>query len=347
MELEQKKFKTINLSDSFFDSLKAAYSEFTDWFVSKSEQSAYVFENEEGIQGFLYLKTEDGIIDDVTPPLPPKTRIKVGTMKINAHGTKMGERFVKKILDHAVHSSAAEIYVTVFEEHQGLIRLLNRYGFNSIGHKHTKNGTEQVMLKSLELPFDNFYLSYPKVNLRNANCYVLSLWPMWHTRLLPDSMLRNERSDIVEDVSSANSIHKVYLCAMKGVEVLKPGDVIVIYRTSDDQGPAHYRSVATSIGVIEDYKNIHEFSTKEEFFRYCRAHSVFNHAELEMFWKSKKYFHVFKFTYNIAFKRRVNRATLIEELGLSSPYWGFFKISDKQLQSIAAKGEVNEGLIVN
>lgn len=347
MELKSMQFKYVNLADSFFDSLKAGYVEFSDWFARKGDQSAYVFENENGIQGFLYLKLEDGPIDDVTPSLPAKRRIKVGTMKINAHGTKMGERFVKKIFDHAVSASAEEIYVTVFAEHEGLIRLLTRYGFNTIGQKQTANGIEQVMLRSLDAPFQDFYSSYPKVSLKNANCYILSLYPQWHTRLLPDSILRNERSDIVEDISSANSIHKVYLCAMKGVEALKPGDAIVVYRTSDDQGPAHYRSVTTSIGVIEDYKNINEFGTKEDFFRYCRAHSVFSSAELEQFWRSKKYFHVFKFTYNIAFKRRVTRATLIEELGISSPYWGFFQISDEQLRAIAAKGEVDESLIVN
>lgn len=347
MELKSTRFKHVNLADSFFDSLKAAYAEFSDWFERKADESAYVFENENGVQGFLYLKPENGVIDDVSPPLPAKRRIKVGTMKIVAHGTKMGERFVKKIFDHAVSASAEEIYVTVFEEHEGLIRLLTRYGFRLIGSKQTNNGTEQVMLKSLEAPFENFYSSYPKVSLRNANCYLLSIYPQWHTRLLPDSILRTERSDIVEDISSANSIHKVYLTSMKGVEVLKPGDAIVVYRTSDGQGPAHYRSVTTSIGVIEDYKNIREFATKDDFFRYCRAHSVFTHDELEEFWKSKKYFHVFKFTYNIAFKRRVNRATLIEELGLSSSYWGFFQINDEQLRAIAAKGEVNESLIVD
>lgn len=57
-----------------------------------------MFENDDtkSIDGFLFLKVEDGLVGDVTPPLAPMTRIKVGTFKINAHGTKLGERFVKK-----------------------------------------------------------------------------------------------------------------------------------------------------------------------------------------------------------------------------------------------------------
>lgn len=348
MDLKLKQFKNINLNDQFFGSLKHAYTEFCDWFARKGDDWAYVFEDDaRKIQGFLYLKLEIDSIEDVTPRLPAKRRIKVGTMKINAHGTKMGERFIKKIFDHAVHSEAEEIYVTVFEEHQGLIRLLGKYGFQTIGKKHTDNGTEEVMLKSLSNPFENLYMSYPQVDIRNANCYVLSLKPEWHTRLLPDSILNTERSDIVEDISSANSIHKVYLTNMDGVDSLRPGDALVIYRTSDGQGPAHYRSVATSIGVVEDYRNINQFASKEEFFRYCKPHSVFTADELERFWARKNYFHVFKFTYNIAFKKRVTRGALIEEVGIpGEQYWGFFEISRNQLQHIAHKGEVDESLII-
>ncbi|MGS0943695.1 N-acetyltransferase family protein (plasmid) [Pseudomonas luteola] len=349
MELAVKKFKDINLDDPFFDSLKASYKEFSDWFKRKAEDSTYIFENENGtIDGFLYLKVENGPISDVTPPLPSARRLKVGTLKINAHGTKMGERFVKKIIDHAVHEDIDEIYVTVFAEHDGLIRLLSKYGFEVIGSKTTANGTEEVMLKSLKGSFKNIYDSYPVVSLDGAECYVLAIKPEWHTRLLPDSILNNESNDIVEDISHANSIHKVYLTSMNGIEKLKQGDVVVIYRMTDGKGPAHYRSVATSICVIEEYRDINSFSNRQEFFSYCRPHSVFTQDELNYFWNSKRFRHVFKFTYNIAFKKRVTRGVMIEEIGLpASEYWGFFGINKQQLLSIAAKGEVDESLIVN
>lgn len=348
MDLVYKKFKDVNLDDVFFSSLKEAYIEFSDWFRRKSEEYAYVFYSDSGaVDGFLYLKIEDGVVDDVSPPLPLARRVKVGTMKINPHGTKLGERFVKKIFDHAIYHGINEIYVTVFDEHEALIRILKTYGFQHVANKTTNNGTELVLVKRIFSSFSNFTESYPLVNLRNQKAYVLSLYPMWHTRLLPDSILKNENSDIIQDISSANSIHKVYLSSMNGLDMLRPGDALVIYRTGDGNGPARFRGVATSIGVVEEYRNIRTFSSWDEFYRYCRPYSVFSRSELESFWQEKKYIHVFKFSYNLAFKKRVIKGTMVDDIGINEDqYWGFFPISHQQLKAIASRGEVNESLIV-
>lgn len=350
MELELKKFKDVNLQDVFFDSLKEAYQEFSDWFHLKADDSVYVFEQDDGsVQGFLYLKTEYGSIDDVEPPLSPACRLKVGTMKINAHGTRMGERFVKKIFDHAIHYKVDEVYVTVFSCHEGLLQLLKRYGFLQVGTKTTENGTELVLVKNMRSAYVSPYQSYPMVKLSQGRCYVVAIEPKWHTRLLPDSILSNETSDIVEDVSSSNSIHKVYMAGMRGMDSLRPGDVIIMYRKGDGAGPAHFRAVATSIGVVEEYRHISSFSCKEEFFRYCRPHSVFKMSELEQLWVRKNYPFIFKFTYNLAFNKKVTRQVLIEELGFpdGSNYWGFFEVSAAHVKSVAKRGAVDESLIVD
>lgn len=350
MELQYKKFKFVNLDDPFFDSLKESYAEFYDWFQRKREDSAYVFEDDDGyVQGFLYLKVEDEPVWDVAPPLPPGRKLKVGTMKVNPHGTKMGERFIKKIIDHAVREQTEQIYVTVFEQHYALIQLFTRYGFKEIGSKTTANGVEMVLGKLIHSPFVDMYSNYPLVQLGSHKAYILSLYPEWHTRLLPDSILHNESNDIVKDISSANSIHKVYLTKMTGVDLLRRGDVVVIYRTGDGQGPAHYRAVATSIGVVEEYRHINSFANEREFQEYCRPFSVFTPAELKSLWARKNYPYVFKFMYNLAFKRKVTRGVMIEELGLpgNEQYWGFFEITHDQVRTIANRGEADESLIVD
>ena len=97
-----KKFRDIDLMDSFFTSLKEDYPKFEDWFKQKSEDNAeaYVQYNNGNLQAFLYLKDESNVIlEDVTPKRPVCKRLKVGTFKIDAHKTKLGERFIKKILD--------------------------------------------------------------------------------------------------------------------------------------------------------------------------------------------------------------------------------------------------------
>ncbi len=300
MDLRIKRFEEIDLNDSFFDSLKNDYTEFEEWFLKKAKENAYVFYGEnESIEGFLYLKHENDAVLDVEPILSKKSRIKIGTFKINAHGTRVGERYVKKVFDHAVTAGADEIYVTVFEKHHALIDLFSRYGFKHKAFKNTANGKELVLLKKMKIISEDVTHNYPIVQLTGKKTYLLSLYPKWHTRLLPDSILMTEVSDIIKDVSHSNSIHKVYLASMDGMELLKRGDVIIIYRTSDVDGMAYYRSVATSICVIEEYRNLNTFCNKEEFSNYCRPYSVFTEPELETLWRTKKYKHVIRFMYNL------------------------------------------------
>lgn len=59
--MEIRKFLSVNLADTFFDSLKEDYPKFEEWFWKKSVQGeeAIVQYDEEGhLQGFLYTKDE-------------------------------------------------------------------------------------------------------------------------------------------------------------------------------------------------------------------------------------------------------------------------------------------------
>ncbi|MCU6339270.1 GNAT family N-acetyltransferase [Enterobacter quasiroggenkampii] len=153
MSIEEKYFKDINLSDSFFDSLRADYEGFDKWFTTKSDKKAFVSTNDHGlIDGFLYLKVEDESIQDTTPSFEKKTRVKLGTFKINAHGTKLGERFIRIMFKYAMTNRILEIYVTIFDKHAGLIKLLTKYGFELKARKNlqTINGQEGVYFKKLE-----------------------------------------------------------------------------------------------------------------------------------------------------------------------------------------------------
>lgn len=352
MAIEYQKFSDIDLSNPFFNSLKEDYEEFPEWFKKKKDNHAYIHysddENQE-IDGFLYLKDETEELHDVIPILPEKRRLKVGTFKINAHGTKLGERFLKKIFDIVIAKNYEAAYVTIFDKHKPLIDLFETYGFIKKAKKNTPNGTEGVYVRDMNfIPNKSLNFNYPLINTVNKKSYLLSLKPQFHSRLLPDSILKNENASIVTDISETNSIHKVYLAAMKGMNELVPGDVIVIYRTTDGQGAAEYRSVATSICVIEEYRNIHTFSNEIDFLNYTEKYSIFSKQELSYFWNSKKYPHIIKFSYNIALNKRIIRKDLISKVGLErSAYPGFLEITTNQLLKICQLGEINENLIIH
>jgi hypothetical protein len=349
MGMELVEFSSVNLQDHFFDSLRQDYSEFDSWFRSKKGQNAYIHSNDSGlIDGFLYLKIENGDIKDTIPVLPSKKRVKIGTLKIDAHGTRLGERFIKKALDYALFEHADEIYLTIFSKHESLIELITEYGFLKIAEKRSNNGIESVFLKKLPGTYDDIIRNYPFVTTKNKSIYALSIYPKWHSRLLPDSILRTENEkEIIEDTSHTNSIHKIYLTSIRGTELLKRGDVLLIYRTSDNQGPAYYRSVITSVCVIEEVRSITEFTDFSSYFDYCGSYSIFSKDELDNYFATKEYKTIIKFTYNYALPKRITRGQLMEDIGISPRYWGFFPLSKSNFLEILSRGKANESLVVD
>lgn len=344
------KFKNINLKDPFFDSLKSDYKEFSDWFNKKKDNNdgAFIFLNPQGLlDGFLYLKNEDEELNDITPKFPPKKRLKIGTLKINPHGTRLGERFIKKIFDIALVRNIDEIYVTLFEKHIALLNLFQKYGFEARAKKTTQNGRELVLFKNISKITGDIVKDYPNTP-ENSSRYLISVYPEWHSRLLPDSILRNEDpSSLIKDTSHTNSIHKIYITRMEGTENLRTGDSLVIYRTSNGYN-AKYRSVATSICVVEEVRDINDFKTLDDFLKYTLSYSIFSEEELETFFKSRKYPVIIKFTYNIALNKRIIRKSLIEDIGIEGDqYWGFIKLTEQQYRDILSRGEVSENLAIH
>lgn len=342
-----KKIKDIDINDIFFDSLKSSYVGFEDWFKRKSEkgENAFIFEDE-GIQGFLYLKEECEADDTITPNFEAKRRLKVGTFKINAHGTKLGERFIKIIIDKMFKENYEESYVTIFEEHESLIMLLEKYGFEYYGKKTSDSGIENVYIKNGSQRFGDINKDYPVIDLKDNNKYLLAIYPKYHTRMFPDSKLATEKEHIIEDISVTNSIEKIYLSAAYGLDKCKSGDIIVIYRTAEDGKKAIFSSVATSICVIKEVKNISSFRSFNDFKDYCIKYSVFEEHELRYFWRTKKYPFLIKFLYNIALEKRLTREKLINEVGIDEKLrWTLVELDDTQFKKIIELGQVKNNFI--
>ena len=355
MDLQVQRFSDIDLNDSFFDSLRASYPEFNEWYNKKAAAgaTAYCYYVDNELKDFLYLKIEEEELSDLTPVLPAKKRLKVGTFKVDNEDrhTTRGERFMKKIMDKAIAEDVDEIYVTMFptEELQGLIRMFEKFGFSHIADKpHEGGNAEYVLIKDMTTHVDDFKLDYPFVKKASSNKYVLSIVPEFHTHLFPDSILKNEKKyDLIQDVSETNSIYKIYLCWMQGTRNLKAGDKLIIYRTSDEEGKAYYRSVCTSVCTVCEVKTYRDFENEEEFIKYTNRYSVFKEHELRRWYKYKNYFIVIKMVYNIAFTKKVINMVMKEQVGLNPKYWGFFKLTDAQFDKLLELGEIDERYIID
>lgn len=329
-------FGDLDVHDGFFDSFRSDYPGFDSWFNHKADEPAYICTSDTGeIVAFLYLKREGLTEDysDISPAFGRADRLKIGTFKVVSNGYKLGERFLKIVFDNALQYRVDEIYVTAFRrtaDQDRLIRLLEEWGFAFHG---TKGGAgvnaEQVYVRNFRPRVDasDPRQTFPYV-AAPARKFVVPIRPEYHTELLPDSILNTESPDaFIENRPNRNALSKAYIS--RSIERgLRPGDIVVFYRTKSPDGPAWYTSVATSIGVIQDV--IVGIPDLNAFLSACRKRSVFSDVELTEHWnynRSNRPFVVnFLFVYSLP--KRPNFKALTEAGVLVQAPRGFEPLSD-------------------
>ncbi|EMF0421408.1 hypothetical protein IL099_002329 [Enterococcus hirae] len=342
--IRKEKIGNLNFQDPFFESLRKDYPNFDDWLMKKSNEDAYVFFESGMLGGFLYLKDEFEESNSITPIFEKRRRLKIGTFKINSHGTVLGQRFLSITLRKMYEEKFDFTYVTIYKKQTGLLKLFEKFGFKLWG---TKSNGELVYYKDNFVKYD-IYQDFPRINKEiNNNKFLLSIYPRFHTDLFPDSKLLTERQHSIEDLSFTNTIEKIYIARMSKMINIKQNDIIVIYRTAEEGKSAEYSSVATSICSVVEVKHLYDF-TLEEFLKYCGKGSIFPTNELIRLWNSKKYPYIIKMLYNVPLKKRITRHDLIEKVGIKrESYFGCLKLTDEEFNKILEIGEVDEGFIID
>jgi L-amino acid N-acyltransferase YncA len=291
---QPKLFSDVNLGDPFFDSLKADYEEFTDWFAAKSAagERAYAVENGDGTTAaFLYLKDETGEaieLEDGTLPAAP--RLKIGTLKVSddARGTRLGEGAIGLALWRWRNTGFDEVYVTAFEKHEALVGILKRFGFNSVG---TNARGESVFVKDRRsMDCSDPYRCFPFLTDDFTAASLLVVNDHYHDELFPYSDLANEFQESFRS-AAANGVTKIYVGSAWKL-ASSPGRPVLIYRryTGGDGAP-RYKSVVTSYCMVTDVvwfkKSDRELQSFEQFRTYVKNKSVFTDEELAQRWGEK------------------------------------------------------------
>ncbi|NCP83775.1 MAG: hypothetical protein GW823_02510 [Bacteroidetes bacterium] len=348
LNVQKLKFGRINLEDDFFTSLKEDYIGFDKWFIKKYDEEAYITVNSNNglLLSFLYLKVEDKDEKylDINPFFTPKKRLKVGTFKVINNGFRLGERFIKIIFDNALKNNVDEIYVTIFDkrdEQRRLIDLLELWGFVLWGKKND----ELVYVRDFSKNINGGKLkqSYPFIS-RNKDCFIVPIYPDYHTELLPDSILNNESpEEFIEDFPHRNGINKVYVSRALTPHP-KIGDILVFYRTG-----GYYKSVVSTIGVAQEAK--YDFKDEDDFVAYCRKSSVFPEDQLRAMWLySPNRPFVVRFLYVYSFPHRINMKELIDLQvlsGVNDAPRGFKQITKEQFNNILKATKSDESFIID
>jgi GNAT superfamily N-acetyltransferase len=254
-----KKFSEIDLGDGFFDELKSDYpgnansTGFVEWFNKKAaaNSTALVFDDDEGLGAFVYLKSENEPIELAGRTLPAIPRIKIGTLRLaeRYRGQRLGEGAIGLALWKWQRTKREEIYVTVFEKHDALIGQLERFGFLCAGGN--PNG-ERVYVKSRKaIDYGDPYKAFPFVNPAFAKSGYLIVDDNYHDTLFPYSELKNTLQEKVA-IAVANGLTKIYIGAQFTRPHYQPGEPVLIYRKHTGEGAKRYKSCITSYCIVTD-----------------------------------------------------------------------------------------------
>lgn len=347
LDIKKVKIDTLDINDSFFDSLKSSYPDFVNWINKKKEEPAYCYFEKNKLLALLILKNEevgDEDYKDIKPNMKYNRKLKISTFKVGIEHKKIGERFMKIIFDQAIYSMVDEIYVTIFDDDEKKRKLINyfeKFGFKLFGKKNEK---ELVYIRSMKKSFNSEepLKSYPYINCNN-DLFIVPINPQYHTFLLPDSKILNEYNRIVH-MPVEYAINKYYISAAGFKKKPKIGDNLVFYRTSEGLIPAKYASVITTIGVVTNIfipRNIDDLVNK------VRNKTVYTDLEIRNYYKSKiEFTYVIEFAYVTTLENKINLYECIKNGILDKAPRGVQELNNVKLDKIIELGGVNSYITI-
>ncbi len=291
-------FDEIDLEDKFFDSLKQDYpgnensTGFVEWFNRKKREKAkaLTFEDEQGIGAFIYTKEEQEEIKLSNSMLPSINRIKIGTFRIGERyqGQRIGEGALGLVLWKWQQTDFNEIYVTVFEKQEALIRLFEQFGFVFVGENANN---EKVLIKRREIISGNPVKSFPFIDSGFDYAGYLIVEDNYHDNMFAYSELANTtflQSQVIKSVS--NGIRKIYIGKIRA-EKYYIGEPVLIYRKYTKDGIKRYKSCVTSYCIVTNIKRIkrnNRFDCSwQEFIAMVGNKSVFSEKEMLLMFENE------------------------------------------------------------
>jgi hypothetical protein len=204
--------------------------------------------------------------------------LKICTFKIadDLGGMKLGELLLRAVLEYAHKNGFATLFLEVFPEHGGLLRMLRCFGFEQHGHK--KPGSEELVLRKRNVPpsdagvlssaeHHRLYGPY-RIRLEGCRVFVVPIEPRYHSLLFPH--LESQTPLFPGAESCGNAIRKVYLCN-SGTTKIRPGDLLLFYRSRVQRG-------ITALGVVEETIRTRD---PERLTRFATRRTVYQKPDIE------------------------------------------------------------------
>ncbi|UGV39971.1 hypothetical protein J7W08_07545 [Methanococcoides orientis] len=348
---------SLDINDSFFDSLKNDYgeTEFNKWFKQKCEEGrkCFVHHKPDGsIGALLVYKDEDEPLDS-TPIFSKARRLKLCTFKVSYVGNKIGELFLKLATNFCIENEIDQMYLTYIKkevDYDYLIELIKEYGFEDKGYMN-KTG-EIIFMKnlvstsneaSLLSPIEISKKLYPTFyDGENVTKFVVPIQPVWHKKLFTDykSEITQSRQPTLFEycgdfIVEGNTIKKAYLSHSR-ITMISPGDLVLFYRSQDEQK-------ITSIGVVKEIYS--RLTDEEEIIRIVGKRTVYLIEDIRTM--LHKPLTVIIFTWHCHLANPLDLDDLINEKVLRAAPQTIMSISHEQYLTVKNKGAINERFTIN
>ncbi|MBI2918758.1 MAG: GNAT family N-acetyltransferase [Chloroflexi bacterium] len=220
--------------------------------------------------------------------------LKLCTLKVSeAHsGLRFGELLLKTVFEYAWQNKYDFIYLTVFENHGGLITLLEDFGFQEQPPK-TRLG-ELVLVKRITFGAADLAAHDPlQFNIRygphglkldGTAAFAVPIEPRYHKLLFPEAEAQLQLMPGTHPFG--NSIRKAYLCHA-ATRQLSPGALLYFYRSEDVQG-------FSCVGVVEatlasrSPRKIARFVGKRTVYSFREIEGMCNHEVLAILFRQAR-----------------------------------------------------------
>lgn len=369
--VRRKYLSELNQDDPIFESLKQDYPDFTEWFQKKSREGTkcYISEmrgNPQQLGSILITKDETESIP-AEPPLQKKRRLKISTLKVSNLGMKLGECLIDIAIREALENNIDELYLTHFPESEddSLCDLIFGYGFEDAGiydnkYSSASDRKEHIYLKKLHaehLPPDTlvdpvqlnqkYYPYY--YDGRQVRKYIIPIKEKFHDGLfLPSVRSQTKLGDftdvgtsITREILDVYAVKKAYITRSK-IKKLHEGDILICYKTYQDQKMPARKSSITEICVID--KIYLQITDVEEISRITRSRTVYGYQELE---KIKKPLTIILFKHNLSVKKSLTAEELRDLEILKGSPQSITEITHEKYQKLIDEGAIDGRFTIN
>lgn len=118
---------------------------------SKENSKAYITYKDGSITSFCMYKLEDEKENylSFSKPFLPKKRLKISTLKVSDRVKGIAKTYLEIIINKAKEYKCEEIYITLFDKHKQLIKLLKDFGFIYYSFKYTTRSDGEVVKEKI------------------------------------------------------------------------------------------------------------------------------------------------------------------------------------------------------